>query len=152
MKSLEQEMFSDPNDDSKPALAASDPRMLKCLECSQTWRQQDIRYKPRACPFCRSEDWQVSSVFLQICAHKRDVLLKAARDVLIGNDFCCFGRTKEGTFVALSPYLARRWRIAPELYGTLLDQECTRADVEAVITGLTMHKIQENQPIGSAAA
>src|SRR5579859_3946872 len=116
-------------------------RTLSCGQCSASWRQVDIRYKPRRCPECGTKYWQMPKGFMETPERRYRSLLRACKDVLIGNDICHIGKTKEGQLLALTPYMATRWKQVPDLYGVLMGQ-CNRASCETVVAHLTGPKAE----------
>lgn len=110
--------------------------MLVCGQCGHTWRQVDIRYKPRRCPSCDTKFWRMPKGFMDTPDRRFKRLHRACMDVLLTNDICHIGRTPEGQLLALTPYMATRWKAVPDLYGDLLEQ-CNRASCEAVVMRLT---------------
>ena len=116
-------------------------RTLVCGQCDHTWRQVDIRYKPRRCPECGTKYWRMPKGFMETPERRYRSLLRACQDVLKGNDLCFIGRTPAGKLLAITPYLATRWKALPDLYGVLVEQ-CNRVSCEVVVKRLTGPKAE----------
>lgn len=126
-----------------------DRPLLTCGQCNCSWYQANISRQPQKCPACSTTFWRLPKDFMLTAEARRARLLKAARDVLIGNDTCHFGRPPAGELLALTPYMARRWQMMPALYGALLNQTCSRKDCEEVVTELTKPLIHIHSTPGS---
>ena len=138
--SVESEFFSDPNTGHK----TGDRPVLKCGQCGQSWRQENISRRPVKCPMCSSRFWDCAKGFEVTQKQREEILKRAAFDVLKGHDVVTFGRQrKSGNIVALSPFMVRQWRIDPDTWGVLLG-EYTRKDYETAVHNLLRRPFEQN--------
>ncbi len=91
---------------------------------------------PIVCRNCGCTDWQEYWVSEQ----SQDVIFRlklAVRDILKINPFAGIGRTPDGHFVALIPYMCDRWLMNPELYGEFEGTVNNLEQIEPMLFGPT---------------